>query len=425
MDKEFLKKLTILYVEDDELIAKELSSTIEKLFKKIIVAKDGQDGLDKYNQNKDEINLIISDISMPVMNGIELLKSVRKEDLKIPFIFTTAFTDKEYLVDSLKQGVHDYFIKPINLNELLIKIEKVAKKVEHESVINNYQLMIKEYFDTINKVAVVFVFDLEGKLIFVNDFLKELGKYNDEDILGKDYRLLYHSDVSNDIVTKQFKELMLGSKWNGNLKFTTKDDSVFYTNTTILPLKEDGNINKFICVNFLTTKEENSRREFKKKVLYNFQETKKIFKKAQEKIDEIEQELQKYVGYEKKEEDLLSLRSENNKNLLKLQELEEKIKKIKKRQDLFTFEINSKIKQISEETLKMKDFTDKSGKKISKLKHEIKIREHFIEKVNKEIKEKNQKIIDLEDVLLHRDSQLDEEKPLNYCVLNDILVKDN
>ena len=409
MDKEFLKKLTILYVEDDELIAKELSSTIEKLFKKIIVAKNGQDGLDKYNQNKDEINLIISDISMPIMNGVELLKNVRKEDLKIPFIFTTAFTDKEYLVDSLKQGVHDYFIKPINLNELLIKIEKVAKKVEHESVINNYQSMIKEYINTINKVAIVFVFDLKGKLIFTNDFLKELGNYSDEDILEKDYRELYHKDVANDIITKQFEEVMLGNKWNGNLKFTTKDDGVFYANTTIMPLKENEKINKFICINFITTKEENSRREFKKKVLYNFQETKKIFKKAQEKINEVELALSKYVGYDIKEKEFIDLRDKNNNYLSVLQEVESKIKKTKNRQELFTYEINTKIKQISESTNKMNDFSYKSKKKITKIKYEIKIREHFIEKVNKEIEEKNQKIEDLQDVLSHRDSQLEEK----------------
>lgn len=407
MDKEFLKKLTILYVEDEEQILNELSSTIEIFFKKVIVAKDGKEGFEKYKEFKNEIDLIISDINMPIMNGIELLKSIREVDLNIPFFFTTAYTDRNYLVESIKNDVQDYFVKPLNIEILLEKVEKATKKVEKNTKINHYQDEIKEYFDTINKVAIVFIFDLNGQLLYVNDFFKELTKYEDEDVLSKDYKVLYHSDVARDILVEQFKELMQGNKWKGNLKYTTKENSLFYTNSTILPMRDDGEIKKFISVNFLTTKEENQRREFKKKVLYNFQETKKIFKKAQEKIDSINQELAYYVGYDKKEEHLINLREENSLSLQKLQEIEEKIKKIKKRQDMFTYEINTKIKQISVSTSEMKDYNEKSIKKIDKINHEIKIREHFIQKLTLEIDEKTQKIIDLEDVLSHRDSQLD------------------
>lgn len=410
MDESFLKKITILYVEDDELISRELSSTIEKLFKKIIVAENGKDALEKYNQYKDEINLIVSDILMPVMNGIDFLKNIRKENLTIPFIFTTAYTDKEYLTESLKEGVNDYFIKPLNIRELLKKIEKVAKKSEQERIINHYQHETKEYFDTINKVAIVFIFDTDGKLTYINEFFKELSKYEDLDVLGEKYETIYHSDISKDIINKQFDELMNGNKWKGNLKYTTKDNSLFYTNSTILPISDDSDETRFISINFLTTKEENQRREFKKKVLYNFQETKKIFRIAQDKIDLLNLELLKYKGHEKKEEKLLNLRIKNNEYLKNIEEVEERIKKIKKRQDLFTYEVNTKIKQISQGTLEMVDYNEKSAKKIAKINQEIKIREHFIEKLNAEIKEKNQKITDLEDVLVHRDSQLSDKK---------------
>lgn len=409
MDKDFLKQLNILYVEDDELIKKELNDTLKLFFKDILLASDGEEAIELFNANHKNIDLILSDINMPKKDGIALLHEIRKIDKIVPFIFTTAFTNHEYLIDSIKYGVSDYFVKPLDIKELLSKIETLSRKSKKQKKIEHYQNMINEYLDTINKVAFVFVFDENKKITYVNEFYTELSKLDADDVLDNEFNYIYHKDIPLEIVNKQWEDINNDKRWVGNLKFMTKDDTAFYSNCTIIPvLNENGN--KFISINFITTKEENNRRNFKKKVLYNFNETKKIYRKAQEKIDSLTQELALYKGFEKKEEEFQKVKNKNDDYIRNINKLEDKLKDIRSRQEMFTKNVNLKMKEISESTDTMKEQNIKADKKVVHLRREIKIREHYILKIQKELEIKKQKVSDLEDVLNHRESQLDNNK---------------
>ncbi|GGD47031.1 hypothetical protein GCM10012288_21590 [Malaciobacter pacificus] len=409
MDKDFLKQLNILYVEDDELIKKELNDTLKLFFKDILLASDGEEAIELFNANQKNIDLILSDINMPKKDGIALLHEIRKIDKIVPFIFTTAFTNHEYLIDSIKYGVNDYFVKPLDIKELLGKIETLSRKSKKQKKIDHYQNMINEYLDTINKVAFVFVFDKNKKITYVNEFYTELSKLDVDDVLDNEFNYIYHKDIPSEIINKQWEDLNNNKRWSGNLKFMTKDDTAFYSNCTIIPvLNENGN--KFISINFITTKEENNRRNFKKKVLYNFNETKKIYRKAQEKIDSLTKELEHYKGFEKKESEFEKVKNQNNEYINNINNLENKLKDIRNRQELFTKNVNLKMKEISESTDSMKEQMIKADKKVIYLRREIKVREHYIEKIQKELQIKKQKVSDLEDVLNHRESQLYNDK---------------
>ncbi|MEA3554934.1 MAG: response regulator [Campylobacterota bacterium] len=101
IDQALLQQLNILYVEDDERIRESFTAIFNK---SVTIASDGEDGLEKYKTLKDEnkFNIVISDINMPNMNGIEMLKEIREFDQDIPFIFTTAHADSSYLYRSNK-----------------------------------------------------------------------------------------------------------------------------------------------------------------------------------------------------------------------------------------------------------------------------------------------------------------------------------
>lgn len=73
MDKDFLKQLNILYVEDDELIKKELNDTLKLFFKDILLASDGEEAIELFNANQKNIDLILSDINMPKKDGIAFI----------------------------------------------------------------------------------------------------------------------------------------------------------------------------------------------------------------------------------------------------------------------------------------------------------------------------------------------------------------
>lgn len=409
MNKDFTKELTLLYIEDDEQLRKELSSEFEKRFKELFVVTNEIEALEKFRNN--EIDFIICDINLPRKNTIEFLSEVKIKDSKIPILIVTTSTNQEYVFSCLKIGVTDYFVKPFEPIEFIEKIEKILDNLEKERELDFYNETIKDYMDTIGKVAVVSIFDLEYKLVYFNDFLIEVSKYDFEELVSFDFLSLLHPDLSKEFIKKITDDLENGQSYKGNLKYISKDKDTFYANTTIVPIKDNSEkIEKYICVKFITTKEENERREFKKRILYDFQETKRVYKVAQDKINELTLQISKFENYEKKLYVLDKIQENNQRFAKEISLLESRIKELDEKQTVFTKEVNAKIKAISESALNLKNYEVKSEQKMVGIKKDIKVREQIIEKIEKELDEKSTKIEDLQDVLKHRKEQLQEIK---------------
>jgi len=120
------KNLIILAVDDDIINLKLLQSMLKKsdIVKEVLEAKNGSDAIDKL-KNRDDIDLILLDIIMPIMGGIDMLKIVRAdENLKqLPIIVLT--TDETKKAESLDCGANEFLMKPIRNDDLLKKIQSV------------------------------------------------------------------------------------------------------------------------------------------------------------------------------------------------------------------------------------------------------------------------------------------------------------
>lgn len=130
LDKTLLKEISILYVEDDDVMRTELASLLTNFFAQVFCASNGTEGLEKFKKNHKKIDLIISDINMPKMSGIDMIKEIRKTDKDVGVIFSTAYSDKEFLIDSIKLKVVNYIVKPIDIRALL---ESISEFTEHLS----------------------------------------------------------------------------------------------------------------------------------------------------------------------------------------------------------------------------------------------------------------------------------------------------
>jgi len=127
MDKNnLLAKYKVLYVEDDSTHREELKIFLKRRVGKLYLAADGMEGLEIYKQEKPDI--IISDLRMPNMDGIELSKEIRKIDKICPIIITTAFSDVETILGAVDVGIDKYVLKPIDTKELVGALEEVAIK---------------------------------------------------------------------------------------------------------------------------------------------------------------------------------------------------------------------------------------------------------------------------------------------------------
>ncbi|MGD9808801.1 MAG: response regulator [Deferribacterales bacterium] len=125
--KDITKDLTVLCVDDEALAREYLSLKLKRSFREVYTADDGQTGLDAFREHKPDI--IITDNRMAYMDGIEMIMRIRDEDPEVPIILTTAYTEKDSLVDAINCNVNQFLSKPIDARLLEKAIEKSLQPI--------------------------------------------------------------------------------------------------------------------------------------------------------------------------------------------------------------------------------------------------------------------------------------------------------
>lgn len=123
--EQYKKNLHILYIEDDLAILNEMKRILESFFI-VSIATNGQEAMSIFKKNK--IDIIISDINMPVMDGIEFLHILREENEHTPFIFVTAKSDLNRILEAIKLDIDGYILKPLDIRNLFEIINKIIDK---------------------------------------------------------------------------------------------------------------------------------------------------------------------------------------------------------------------------------------------------------------------------------------------------------
>ena len=116
--------MRILIVEDDKMIREGISEYLSEFGYSVIEAKDGREALNKFNN---DINLVVLDIQIPFINGLDVLKEIRKKS-ELPILILTAFSDEEYKLDAYTNLVDGYVEKPFSLPVLKAMIDSLIKK---------------------------------------------------------------------------------------------------------------------------------------------------------------------------------------------------------------------------------------------------------------------------------------------------------
>ncbi len=132
------KDLSLLLVEDYEPLRNDMTEILEDLFKTVVVASNGLEALKFYRDYAQEhgknVDIILTDIVMPYMNGVDLCEILRNKDEGQPIIVLSAYTDSEYLVRLINLGIAQFINKPIEPDKLLETLYSVAEKLQIEEV---------------------------------------------------------------------------------------------------------------------------------------------------------------------------------------------------------------------------------------------------------------------------------------------------
>jgi len=169
IDKTLLKKLHILYVEDDVDTREEVSFFLKMLVGKLITAENGQEGLKSFQENR--FDMIITDIQMPVMNGLDMVKAIRELDKDVPIAVTTAFSDTDFLMRSIECGVDKYIIKPIDMMEMTAVIQKCTSYSHLAQRLEDYDNYSK--FLLSQNASFMFIFH-DGECEYANENLMQI-----------------------------------------------------------------------------------------------------------------------------------------------------------------------------------------------------------------------------------------------------------
>jgi len=145
--------LRVLIVDDESIVLESVSQVLSSNFENIVIetAKNSREGLIKVEHFRP--NIIMSDIKMPGMNGLEFIERVRKVNQVVKIIIVSAYDHFEYAKDAVKFGVEDYILKPLSKNKLIEVITEIGEKVEREEEQRNQELdNIEKYYQSIQLV---------------------------------------------------------------------------------------------------------------------------------------------------------------------------------------------------------------------------------------------------------------------------------
>ncbi|NWF66941.1 MAG: response regulator [Campylobacterales bacterium] len=140
--KEYSQEQTILLVEDDDELRGHTQELLASIYKRVDIALDGKDGLDKYLEN--DYDIVITYINMPNLNGIELIKAIREIREEQIVMVISAHNDSRYLIELIEIGVEKFILKPLQLVKLLKNMYITSKRVYEKKLLDIYQEQLEK-----------------------------------------------------------------------------------------------------------------------------------------------------------------------------------------------------------------------------------------------------------------------------------------
>jgi len=128
--REILKESVLLYAEDEPIVMDQMLPMFKRFFKDVKTAADGEEAYEIFLQGG--IQVAITDISMPKMSGLDLIKKIRDKDSKIPIVITSSYESNAYLKEAVRLYLVDYLVKPFSLDELKEVLKKSAQQLLSE-----------------------------------------------------------------------------------------------------------------------------------------------------------------------------------------------------------------------------------------------------------------------------------------------------
>ncbi|WP_456451271.1 response regulator, partial [Hydrogenimonas sp.] len=244
----YTRPLKLLYVEDNAEAREMTTMVLEDFFDTIVTAADGEEGLERFASQK--FDLVITDINMPSMDGIEMCRRIREIDELVPLIVLSAYNEEGFFIESIEVGVSGYLLKPVDIDRLTALLYRLVQtqRFMFESRAN-LQLM-HTYQQAANLSSIVSKTDTEGFITYVNDAFCTLSGYAPEELLGRTHTVVRHPDTPKEFYEKLWHTIREEKAvWRGIIRNRNKAGKSYYIDALIMPVLDlDGRILEYISL---------------------------------------------------------------------------------------------------------------------------------------------------------------------------------
>ncbi len=267
-ETDHLSDITLLLIEDDIKVATTTIAMLKFLVHKVLHAVDGEEGLELFAQYNPQI--VISDIRMPKLDGLELSRRIKKIAPQTSIIFITGFLECEHLREAIEIGINSYFSKPVEMNALINKLQYEAKRVIQLQEANEAQHLVDEYLKAFDTSVIFSKTNPKGFITYANEAFERISGYSKDELLGKAHNIIRHPDTPKAMFQQLWSTIQNGQIWKGVIKNRRKDGSSYSVESTIIPiLNQDGSIREYMAIRFDITDKDTYSPDLKDAVKYN------------------------------------------------------------------------------------------------------------------------------------------------------------
>ena len=237
----YTSTLKLLYIEDNQDARESTLMIFEEFFYSIVVAVDGEDGYNKFLEN-DDIDLIITDINMPKLNGLDMTAKIRSNNRVIPILVLSAYNESGFFMESIKLGVEGYLLKPIDMEQFIGVLHKITNELSLQEKAKKSENILHQYKEITDKSSIISVIDKDYIITYVNDAFCNLSKYTKEELIGKEYHSMLNYKQPKDISDNIWDTISTKKEiWQGTIKFVSRNRDAYYLKTTIKPILDENN----------------------------------------------------------------------------------------------------------------------------------------------------------------------------------------
>ena len=237
-----------MYVEDDDITREMVMLMIGARFPDlaITVAKNGLEGLELFKTHKPEI--VLTDVRMPLMDGIRMASEIRKLSKETRIIIITADCDINRMMEAINIGINHYVLKPINKTKLVAALEACVNSIQQEKRVREQGEFIRKLSRAVEQSPVaIMITDTAGRIEYVNPKFTYLSGYSVAETLDQNPRILKSGETTPEEYKRLWETIAQGHEWRGELHNRNKAGELFWVSASISPITDgEGNTTHFI-----------------------------------------------------------------------------------------------------------------------------------------------------------------------------------